>query len=202
MTVSALVATAAALKAQENAVDGGLAIIENKKIPKRHTPILPPSADNQRHFYQHCTACQLCVSACPNSILHPATNIEHFMQPQMQFVRGYCRPECVRCTEICPTSALHKISVEQKSSLKIGTATWIRNNCVVITDEVNCSNCERHCPVGAISRVPINPDDEQSQRIPVVDVERCIGCGACENLCPARPFSAMYVEGIEVQREI
>ena len=25
--------------------------------------------------------------------------------------------------------------------------------------------------------------------------ERCIGCGACENLCPARPFIAIYVEG-------
>ena len=30
----------------------------------------------------------------------------------------------------------------------------------------------------------------------------CIGCGACENLCPARPFSAIYVEGHEVHRKI
>ena len=29
-----------------------------------------------------------------------------------------------------------------------------------------------------------------------------IGCGACENLCPSRPFSAFYVEGHEVHREI
>ena len=29
-------------------------------------------------------------------------------------------------------------------------------------------------------------------------VNDCIGCGACENLCPARPFSAIYVEGNEV----
>lgn len=38
--------------------------------------------------------------------------------------------------------------------------------------------------------------------IPVIDTERCIGCGACENLCPARPFSAIYVEGHEVHRTI
>ncbi|MCL1868611.1 MAG: 4Fe-4S dicluster domain-containing protein [Paludibacter sp.] len=202
LTVSALTVTTAALKAQQNAVDGGLAVIENKKIPKRHTPILPPNSENQKHFYKHCTACQLCITACPNNVLQPTTSIEHFMQPQMQYENGYCRPECVRCTEVCPTQAIKRISVEQKSSLKRGTARWIRENCVVIADGVNCSNCERHCPVGAIARVPLDINDEDSLKIPVVDVERCIGCGACENLCPARPFSAMYVEGIETQRFI
>ena len=43
--------------------------------------------------------------------------------------------------------------------------------------------------------VPSDGDDPNSVRIPAVDTERCIGCGACENLCPARPFSAIYVEG-------
>ena len=38
--------------------------------------------------------------------------------------------------------------------------------------------------------------------IPSVNTEKCIGCGACEYLCPARPFSAIYVEGHEVHREI
>jgi formate hydrogenlyase subunit 6/NADH:ubiquinone oxidoreductase subunit I len=47
-----------------------------------------------------------------------------------------------------------------------------------------------------------NPDDENSLRIPVVNEERCIGCGACENLCPARPFTAIHVEGHEVHKEI
>lgn len=200
LTVSALLATTTVLKAQESAVDGGLAIIEDKKNPKRNTPILPPGSENQKHFYQHCTSCQLCVSACPNNVLRPVTGIEHFMQPEMQYENGYCRPECVRCTEVCPTSAILKISVEEKSSKKIGTATWIRKNCVVITDSVSCTNCERNCPTGAISRVPLDTNSEQSLSIPVIDVERCIGCGACENLCPARPFSAMYVEGIENQR--
>jgi formate hydrogenlyase subunit 6/NADH:ubiquinone oxidoreductase subunit I len=34
-------------------------------------------------------------------------------------------------------------------------------------------------------------------QVPAVDANKCIGCGACENLCPARPFSAIYVEGNE-----
>ena len=38
--------------------------------------------------------------------------------------------------------------------------------------------------------------------IPAINEARCIGCGACENLCPARPFSAIYVEGHEVHKEV
>lgn len=62
---------------------------------------------------------------------------------------------------------------------------------------MKCGNCARHCPVGAIQMVPSDPGVEGSVQIPVVNTERCIGCGACENLCPARPFSAIYVEGHE-----
>ena len=64
-----------------------------------------------------------------------------------------------------------------------------------MTDGVSCGNCERHCPVGAIRMINKDPDDNNSPQIPIINTERCIGCGACENLCPSRPFSAIYVEG-------
>ena len=78
----------------------------------------------------------------------------------------------------------------------------IRKNCVPLTDGVECGNCARHCPTGAIQMVPSVAGDPSSVKIPVVNEERCIGCGACENLCPARPFSAIYVEGIELHRTV
>ena len=62
-------------------------------------------------------------------------------------------------------------------------------------------NGARHCPAGAISIVPLD-GGEQPKYGPVVDAERCIGCGACENLCPVRPVSAIVVDGIEQQRTI
>ena len=179
-----------------------LAVIEDKKIPERTTPIVPAGALSIRNFAQHCTACQLCVSVCPNQVLRPSGNLMTLMQPEMSYERGYCRPECAKCAEVCPTDAIHLTSLADKSSIQIGHAVWIRKNCVPLTDGVNCGNCARHCPVAAIEMVPSEVDNPDSPKIPVVNVERCIGCGACENLCPARPFSAIYVEGHERHRVI
>ena len=195
-------AVTSALKAQEDKVDGGLAIIEEKKIPKRLTPVKPPGSFNANNFDRRCTSCQLCVSVCPNQILRPSNELAHFMQPEMSFERGYCRPECTKCSEVCPSGAIRRIDAAEKSSLQIGHAVWISSNCVVNTDEVTCTACERHCPTGAIFRVPRDPQDPESLKVPVIDTERCIGCGACENLCPARPFSAIYVEGHTRHRTI
>ena len=195
LSATAVLAATSVVKAQEKKVDGGLAVIEDKKIPVRATPIVPPGAWSARHFAQHCTACQLCVSACPNNVLRPSTELAKLMQPEMSYERGYCRPECTRCSDVCPAGAIHPITIEEKSSTRIGHAVWIRKNCIPLTDGVECGNCARHCPSGAILMVPSDSEDPNSVRIPVVNAERCIGCGACENLCPARPFSAIYVEG-------
>lgn len=195
ITATAILATTATIKAQEKKVDGGLAVIEDKQKPERATPIVPPGAWSARHFAQHCTACQLCVSACPNNVLRPSTDLEKLMQPEMSYERGYCRPECTRCSEVCPAGAIKPITKEEKSSTRIGHAVWVKKNCIPVTEGWECGNCARHCPSGAILMVPSDPDDETSIKIPVVNAERCIGCGACENLCPARPFSAIYVEG-------
>ena len=195
LSATAVLAATSMVKAQEKKVDGGLAVVEDKKIPVRATPIVPPGAWSARHFARHCTACQLCVSACPNNVLRPSTELMKLMQPEMSYERGYCRPECTSCSEVCPTGAIRPITIEEKSSTRIGHAVWIRKNCIPLTDGVECGNCACHCPSGAILMVPSDSDDPNSVRIPVVNAERCIGCGACENLCPARPFSSIYVEG-------
>ena len=190
------------IRAQEKKVDGGLAVIEEKKIPERKVHLKPAGAQGLHNFASHCTACQLCVSACPNDVLRPSSSIETWMQPEMSYERGYCRPECVRCTEVCPNGAIRPLTVAEKSSVQIGHAVFVYENCVVNTDGVECGNCARHCPSGAIQMVPSVSGIPDSPRLPVVNEERCIGCGACENLCPARPFSAIYVEGHETHRFI
>lgn len=182
--------------------DGGFAEVLPKKAPNRKTPVTPFGSESVEKFYKHCTACQLCVTVCPNNVLRPSSRLEYLMQPEMSFEKGYCRPECVKCSEVCPAGAILKITPEEKTEWKVGTAGVDYDLCVVNRDGVSCGNCAHHCPVGAIRMVRKNPDDEKSPRIPSVNEEKCIGCGACENLCPSRPISAITVNGYSVHHNV
>ena len=201
LLASTLLATAA-LAQDKKKVDGGLAEIQDKVAPSRQTPLTPPGSLSAQNMALRCTGCQLCISECPNQVLRPSDDLMNLMQPVMSYERGYCRPECNRCSEVCPAGAIKPIRHEDKASVQIGHAVWIKKNCIPLTDGVECGNCARHCPTGAIEMVPSDPDDDESPYVPAVNEARCIGCGACENLCPARPFSAIYVEGHEVHKEI
>ena len=197
---AALAATSATFAQEKKKVDGGLAAIEEKTAPERLTPLTPPGSVSAQNMASHCTACQLCVAECPNDVLRPSTDMMKLMQPTMSYERGYCRPECTRCGNVCPTGAIKPIHRADKSSTQIGHAVWIKKNCIPLTDGVECGNCARHCPTGAITMIHSKPGDDSSPKIPAINTARCIGCGACENLCPARPFSAIYVEGHEKHR--
>lgn len=202
LLASALVSTAALAQKKEKLMDGGLAELEDKVAPERQTPLTPPGSLSFKNLSTRCTGCQLCVSECPNQVLRPSGDLMHLMQPTMSYEHGYCRPECTRCSEVCPAGAIKKIDQDEKTSIQIGHAVWIKKNCVVLTDEVECGNCARHCPSGAIEMVQLDPNDEESPMVPAINEAACIGCGACEYVCPSRPFSAIFVEGHEVHRKI
>ena len=202
LLASAMVAGAAMAQKKEKLMDGGLAELEDKVAPARQTPLTPPGSLSFDHFAQHCTGCQLCVSECPNEVLRPSSDLMHLMLPVMSYEHGHCRPECTRCSEVCPAGAIVKVDKDEKSSIQIGHAVWIKKNCVPITDEVECGNCARHCPTGAIEMVPLDEENEESPMVPAINEAACIGCGACEYVCPSRPFSAIYVEGHEVHKKI
>lgn len=202
LMASAMVAGTAMAQKKEKLMDGGLAEIEDKVVPHRQTPLTPPGSLSFENFATRCTGCQLCVSECPNGVLRPSSDLMHLMLPVMSYEHGHCRPECTRCSEVCPAGAIKPVDVEAKSSIQIGHAVWIKKNCVVLTDQVECGNCARHCPSGAIEMVPSDENDEESPMIPAINEAACIGCGACEYVCPSRPFAAIYVEGHEVHRSI
>lgn len=211
LSATALVALSSALHAQrkktmeeyvEMKKDGGFAPIRERQTPERLAPVVPPGSLGIGNLTKHCTACQLCVSVCDNHVLRPSSDLMRLMQPEMAFDKGYCRPECTKCSEVCPAGAIKPIAKEEKSSIQIGHAVWLKDLCIVNTDGMSCGNCERHCPTKSIQMVAKDPADPKSLKIPVINTETCIGCGACEHLCPARPRSAIYVEGHESHRVI
>jgi len=187
LATTALLGSAAVL-AKAQGTDGGLAPVIAKENPRRKNRLVPFGAISEKNFYDKCTACQLCIQACPNGVLRPSTDLEHLLQPVMGFEKGYCRPECTVCSDVCPSGAIKPLKAV-KFHTHIGVAKLNPELCISINEGVSCGNCERHCPVGAIRMV---------EGRPVVMEGRCIGCGACENLCPSRPVSAIHVEGHSV----
>ncbi len=199
----AFVASSIAAKAS----DGGLAPIKQKKASQTETPVVPAGARGLKHLSAHCTACQLCISNCPNQVLRPSTELSNFMQPVMAFNNGYCRPECTVCSDICPNGAILPIDIATKSSTKIGTAVVNLETCISAAYGQQCGNCSHKCPTGAITMIPVAEGDRRLR--PLVNVEACIGCGSCEYHCPVgkagnitTEYPAIHVEGIDLHRLI
>jgi len=156
-------------------------------------PVTPPGSGNIWHYTSKCTACHLCVSACPTKVLQPTLmefGLTGMFQPKMNYHAEYCNFECVKCSEICPTGAILPITKEQKSTLQIGISKFIKNLCIVVTKNTACGACSEHCPTKAVEMVPYLGD----LMIPKINEKICIGCGACEYACPVKPDKAIYVE--------
>ncbi len=165
----------------------------------REFPIAPPGAQSFKHLNANCTACHLCVTACPKQIIVPAFTeygLQGIMQPRLDYSLSFCNYECLICSSVCPTGAIKPLNSEQKKSTQVGIAHFVRRNCVVITDKTDCGACAEHCPTQAVRMVL----HRNGLFIPEVTPEICVGCGACEYACPTDPKS-IYIDGNPVHQK-
>lgn len=156
-------------------------------------PVVPPGGGSRERFGGLCTACHLCVSACPTQVIQPALaeyGWTGVFQPRMEYAVNYCTFDCVACGEVCPTGALLPLTVDAKHVLQIGKTVFVKEDCIVETKKKDCGACAEHCPTKAVRMVPY----EGKLTIPEVNNEYCVGCGACEHACPTEPRRAIYVE--------
>lgn len=188
LAVLALLFTVKKTKAQD-------LVSNNATFPaKRKTAVSPPGSISLSHFNDSCTACHLCISACPTQVLQPSYvdyGLVGFMQPVMDNHAGFCNYDCIKCAEACPTDAIKLLELENKRLAQIGIAHFVKQNCIVETEGTDCGACAEHCPTKAVHMVPY----KNNLVIPEVSEDICIGCGACEFACPTTPFKAIYVEG-------
>ena len=172
-----------------------------KKNVERQKPIMPPGALNIDKFAQKCTSCHLCITKCPSEVIKPAFleyGIGGMMQPMMYFDHQFCNYDCTVCSDVCPTGALTHQTQEEKHHNQIGVVQFYLENCIVYTDETSCGACSEHCPTQAVSMIPY----KNSLTIPFIRQEICVGCGGCEFICPAKPWKAIFVEGIAEHKTI
>lgn len=161
---------------------------------EKNYPVCPPGALSISEFNSKCTACSLCITACPNNVLQPAYReygLSGLMQPVMDYHKSFCTYKCTICTEVCPTHALQPLMLEAKQLTQLGKARFIKDNCIVKTEKTACGACSESCPTKAVYMVPY----EGNLLIPEVNEEICIGCGHCEYACPTVPYKAIYIEG-------
>ena len=185
---------AADLLGEEKTTDGGYAPVSLPGVPARPAEVLPPGAVDRELFNRLCVGCGACIAACPEKCLVPSTSLKTFGQPKMDFRRSHCRLACPqKCAAACPAGALRLLDHVARRDLHMGHAIWKKDRCLRATEDVPCTACSRKCPVKAISIVA---------GFPVVDKAACIGCGACEHVCPARPLPAIFVKGFERQRVV
>ncbi len=169
-------------------------------VRKKTLPVFPPGGGTVKSFILTCTACQACIAVCPNGILKGAFlqfGISGIMQPYLDFSQGFCEYECKRCSEVCPTGALKQMAIGEKKLTKLGEVNFIKDECIVYKQGTACGACAEHCPTHAVQMYPY----ENSLFVPEFVQEACIGCGACEFVCPAKP-KAVYVNGLSEHRRI
>lgn len=161
-------------------------------VPKKAHPIVPPGGVSLDNFTNLCLGCHACVARCPSQVLQPSITeygLTGLFMPYLDPGTAFCEPKCIECGQVCPTDAISGFSLEKKKQMQLGVVKFIRDNCIVVLQKTDCGACSEHCPTKAVFMVK-----EGKVRVPRVNEKICLGCGACEFVCPSKPNKAIYVK--------
>ena len=89
---------------------------------KRSNPLLirPPGAVAEEEFVARCVKCGECMKVCLTNGLHPTlteAGLDGLWTPILIPRLGYCEYNCNLCSQVCPTDAIRKITVEEKKKI-------------------------------------------------------------------------------------
>ena len=134
----------------------------------------PPGSVDEKRFVGLCVRCGNCVRSCPTGVIRPDRG-EHGDWPGclrrwFDFASGYCREDCRQCTQVCPSGAITRLSLDRKLAAPIGLARLDPDVCILAAEEQECSACVTACPFDAIKIVF---DEETYRSAPRVDASKC-----------------------------
>lgn len=129
----------------------------------------PPWALSNALFLALCTQCNQCVDQCPMRVLGKSDETVEILsgRPILDLAHGSCN-FCGQCVDNCPTGALNR---EQGSKKQVMPA--LVGSCQLEL-EMYCNFCQEACAELAIEYV---------DKKPVIDNDRCTGCGDCALDC-------------------
>lgn len=147
----------------------------------------PPGAQGEKDFLSRCVKCGKCMEACPYVALAPAHGDEGMAvgTPMIDARAQACRLcEDFPCVEACPTDALRDI--EARQDVKMGFAVIDEDLCIAFQG-MRCEVCYRACPLideAIVIDYRLREGDAiHSVFAPVIDEDKCVGCGLCVERC-------------------
>lgn len=168
--IIAVIATCVLAKGKETVS----AIIDKFK----KTPICPPGAKSPEEFAAKCTSCGLCAVQCKGRVIEKPNS--EYETIHLNYKNGNCQFDCKNCSDVCPTGALQKMTLEEKQKCRIAMASFSLEDCM------KCGSCAKACPKGAIS--------QEQGGLPKFDASKCIGCGLCQNICPMKCITVVAIK--------
>ena len=171
--------------------------------------IRPPGALEEKQFLRRCVKCGECMKVCITNGLQPTfleAGVEGIWSPVLVPRIGYCEYRCTLCGQVCPTGAIKRLELPEKTKVKIGLAMIDKGRCLPHAHATPCIVCEEVCPTPkkAIWFEQVKVRNREGKELilkqPRVDLEICIGCGICEAKCPVLGQPAIYVTSIGESR--
>ena len=133
--------------------------------------VRPPYGLNESFFQSECVACEskACVASCDEQIIV----IQDDGTPMLSFVKSGCT-FCEECANACEANVLsleHTHTAERLNAIfRISTEGCVAHNGVI------CFSCKEPCIDDAILF--------NGMFNPVIDMDKCTGCGFCLGRCP------------------
>jgi ferredoxin-type protein NapG len=161
------------VKSRVNAVSSSSSGPDTNPETRRY--IRPPGALKEKEFLALCTKCDECVKACPHYSIGKL-NKDFDIADGTPIIVPEETPcylcEGFPCIKACKDGAL--VEVKDKEEVDMGKAYINESNCMAWGVQF-CEQCVRNCPIpGAMY---------QDENRPMVNREKCVGCGICETVC-------------------
>ena len=145
---------------------------------KEDSPLVvrPPYGLNESLFQSECVTCEskTCVASCDEQIIM----IQNDGTPRLDFSKSGCT-FCEECANVCESNVLNlensHTSEQLNATFRISTDGCVAHHGVI------CFSCKEPCIDDAILFNGLFS--------PVIDMDKCTGCGYCLGRCPTQAIS-------------
>lgn len=136
----------------------------------------PPGAIEEAEFLSRCTRCDECIKACPAKAIKRSQGLTD-IAIGTPIIMPKENP-CVLCNGLvciaaCKEGALKP--VESVEKVAMGIAKINQSRCLAWEGQ-DCQMCFIKCPLQGDALY-------QEDGKPVINAEKCVGCGVCEYIC-------------------